>query len=182
MRYRRAKVEGASYFFTVVTGERRPLFRDAEMVAMLETAIARVAARHPFEVVAQVVLPDHVHAIWQLPDGDAGYSTRWRLVKEAFTKTCAKRFGRVDAGETRTARGEQGLWQRRFWEHLIRDERDFAAHLDYIHLNPVHHGYVTAPRDWPHSTFQKWVQRGTYEENWGSGEMPALPDWASKCE
>lgn len=182
MRYRRAKVEGASYFFTVVTGERRPLFRDAEMVALLDAAIDRVRTRHPFEVVAQVVLPDHLHAIWQLPEGDADYSMRWRLIKEAFTKAYGKRFERIDAGEARAARGELGLWQKRFWEHLIRDERDFAAHLDYIHLNPVHHGYVGAPRDWPHSTFKTWVQRGTYEENWGSGEMLALPEWAKRCE
>ena len=182
MRYRRMKVEGASYFFTVVTGERRPLFREAEMVALLDAAIDRVRTRHPFEVVAQVVLPDHLHAIWQLPEGDADYSKRWRLIKEAFTKACAKRFGRIDAGETRAARGELGLWQKRFWEHLIRDERDFAAHLDYIHLNPVHHGYISAPCDWPHSTFKTWVERGVYGEHWGSGEMPAMPDWAERCE
>lgn len=182
MRYRRLKVEGASYFFTLVTHQRRKLFANADTVALLELAIARVCERHPFSVEAQVTMPDHIHAIWHLPQGDADYSTRWRLIKEAFSKGYVKRHGRPDVGAARQARGEQALWQRRFWEHLIRDDRDFHVHLDYIHLNPVHHGFVTAPRDWPHSTFAQWVSKGVYEPAWGSDAKQELPDWSKSFE
>ncbi len=182
MRYRRLKIEGASYFFTLVTQERRKLFADDETVALLDTAIERVKARHPFDVEAQVIMPEHLHALWLLPKGDADYSTRWRLIKETFTKSYIKRHGRPPAGAARQARGEQALWQRRFWEHLIRDDQDFGAHLDYIHLNPVHHGYVAAPRDWPYSTFKQWVERGVYEPAWGSDAKPELPEWAKRSE
>ena len=182
MRYRRLKVEGASYFFTLVTQDRRKLFVDPETIGLLERAIAVVGKRHPFEVEAQVIMPDHLHALWQLPEKDADYSTRWRLIKEAFSKAYVKRRGRMVVGPARQARGEQALWQRRFWEHLIRDDRDFSAHLDYIHLNPVHHGLVTAPRDWPYSTFEKWVARGLYVPEWGSDAKPELPAWAKRLE
>jgi putative transposase len=182
MNYRRLKVEGASYFFTVVTQQRRKLFCDGVAVAMLDDAIARVVQRHPFVVEAQVIMPDHIHALWQLPDKDSDFSLRWRLSKEAFTKAYVKRHGVSYVDAARRARGEQPLWQRRFWEHLIRDDRDFCAHLDYIHLNPVHHGYVKAPRDWPHSTFRSWVERGVYEPEWGSDAKPELPAWAKSFE
>ena len=182
MHYRRLKVDGASYFFTVVTHERRKLFLDSELVALLNTAIARVQARHPFEVEAHVVLPDHIHMIWQLPPGDANYSMRWRLIKEAFTKTYVKLHTPPDASHSRRKKGEQGLWQRRFWDHLISDDNDFDNHVDYIHLNPVRHGLVSAPNDWPHSSFAKWVASGVYETNWGSDEKQVLPEWAKAFE
>ena len=182
MRYRRLKVEGASYFFTVVTFERRKLFGEPEAVELLNEAIFRVRNRHPFDLEALVVLPDHLHALWQMPPNDASYSMRWRLVKEAFTRSYMRRFGIPDATPTQQGRGEQTVWQRRFWEHLIRDDSDFAAHLDYIHLNPVHHGLSRSPEDWPHSTFKQWVGRGAYEPGWGSDVKPALPDWSKKFE
>ena len=182
MRYRRAKVEGATYFFTVVTNERRKLFLDPGLVALLDAAIARVQERHPFEIEAQVVLPDHIHAIWQLSPVDSDFSTRWRLIKEVFTKAYVKGHRPPDINESRRQKGEQGIWQRRFWEHLIRDDRDFADHLDYILYNPVRHGLVSAPKSWPHSTFAKWVARDAYELNWGSDEIPKLPDWAKSVE
>ena len=182
MRYRRVKIEGAAYFFTLVTHERRKLFLDPELVTLLETAIERIQARHRFERVAHVILPDHLHAIWQLPPTDADYSMRWRLIKEAFTKAYLKQRHPPDINASRRKKCEQGLWQRRFWEHLIKDDKDFADHVDYIHLNPVWHGLVTAPRAWPHSSFAKWVERDVYEPNWGSGEMLELPAWAKWVE
>ena len=182
MRYRRVKLEGAMYFFTLVTHERRKLFDDPELVALLDAAIGRIQVRHPFEQVAHVVLPDHLHTIWQLPPEDANYSMRWRLIKEAFTKAYLKLYRPPVINESRQKKGEQGLWQRRFWEHLIKDEKDLADHVDYIHLNPVRHGLVAAPRAWPHSSFTEWVARDVYELNWGSGEMPALPAWAKMAE
>jgi putative transposase len=160
MRYRRADVAGGSYFFTLVTENRRPLFEEPAAVALFLGAIEKVRARHPFEVDAYVVLPDHLHALWTLPVGDANFSTRWRLIKEGFTRGYLKTHEHLQRSESRRAKGEQGIWQRRFREHAIRDEADFAAHLDYIHINPVKHGLVTAARDWPYSTFQDWVARG----------------------
>jgi putative transposase len=177
MRYRRASVPGATYFFTVVAERRRPLFRSLSAVRALEEAVAAVQARHSFEIEAQVMLPDHLHVMWTLPDGDADFSTRWRLIKSGFTRSYVRTTGVVARSASRRAKSEQGVWQRRYWEHLIRDEKDFAAHLDYIHYNPVRHGLVSAPRDWPHSTFAEWVARGAYEADWGSGAMPKLPDW-----
>lgn len=166
MRYRRLRVEGAAYFFTVVTHDRRALFHDDELVGLLQAAITHVQSRHPFEVEAQVILPDHLHAIWQMPSGDANYAKRWRLIKEAFTRSCMKVRSVPARSSIAKARGEQLVWQRRFWEHLIRDEADFAEHLDYIHLNPVRHGLAATPGDWPLSSFRSWIDRGYYDERW----------------
>ena len=178
MRYRRVVTEGATYFFTVVTHQRQPLFSDPQTLHLLANAITIVRDRHPFEIEAQVILPDHLHALWTLPDGDANYATRWRLIKEAFTRSYCQSHGSPQRTELQRVRGEQPVWQRRFWEHVIRDERDFAAHVDYIHYNPVKHGLVSTPRDWPQSTFSTWVERGVYESAWGSGETPGFPEWA----
>jgi putative transposase len=180
MRYTRARVPGATYFFTLVTAERRPLFRSPEAICAFTDAVAEVRMRHPFELEAEVILPDHLHAMWSLPDGDADFSMRWRLIKSGFTRKITRAGHSPSRSASRRAKREQGVWQRRFWEHLIGGERDFAAHLDYIHYNPVRHGLVTAPRDWPHSTFAKWVARGTYEPDWGSDVMPKLPDWVGR--
>ena len=172
MRYRRLLIPGACYFFTVVVARRQPIFYESGAVALLEQAISLVKSRHPFEIEAQVILPDHVHAIWQLPDGDADYAGRWRLIKSEFTRRYRQSSGQVVCSVRRESRGEQGLWQSRYWEHMIRDEADFAAHVDYIHFNPVKHGLVAAPRAWEHSTFRDWVERGVYERDWGADLVP----------
>lgn len=182
MRYRRASIPGASYFFTVVTQERRPIFDSAETVALFEAGLKHVKARHPFEIDAFVILPDHLHTIWTLPEGDADFSTRWRLIKEAFTKPFVRSREPMQRNASRRAKNEQSIWQRRFWEHVIRDEADYAAHVDYIHYNPVRHGFAKAARDWPYSSFSAWVERGAYEPHWGSDEMPPLPAWAAEPE
>jgi putative transposase len=180
MRYRRMKLEGASYFFTLVTEHRQPLFRNAAVVRLFQNAVAEVRARHPFALQGQVILPDHLHALWTLPDGDAAYSTRWRLIKSSFTRALLRNQTAAVPSESRRSKAEQAVWQRRFWEHLIRDDSDFAAHLDYIHFNPVRHGLAAAPRDWPYSTFREWVARGIYDPDWGSSVPPELPDWAGR--
>ena len=133
----------------------------------------------PFVMDACVILPEHLHCIWQLPDGDDDFSTRWRLIKSYFSRhlECDERIS-----TSRMRKNERGIWQRRFWEHLVRDDRDFGDHLDYIHLNPVRHGFVSSPSEWPHSSFSKWVERGVYEPNWGSGEKAELPEWAKAFE
>jgi putative transposase len=180
MRYRRTDVTGASYFFTVVTYRRQPVFTEDRVVEMLEGAIQRVRERRPFVIEAQVVLPDHLHSLWTLPEDDADYPTRWRLIKEAFTRQYVPAYGLIWHDRRRSGRGERTVWQRRYWEHLIRNDRDFSAHLEYIHLNPVRHGFVSAPRDWPYSTFSKWVANGSYDVAWGASGTVSLPDWAGR--
>lgn len=195
--YRRARSAGGTFFFTVVThGRRRWLCSDAARAA-LRAAIGDVRGRYPFSVDAWVLLPDHLHCLWTLPDGDPDYGTRWRLIKTGVTRRVSgdgaspagthptggaglggasalrtHAAGVVDAFGPMTAsrerRNEQGLWQRRFWEHTIRDERDFAAHCDYLHYNPVKHGLAVAPKDWPWSTLHRFVAQGLYPKDWGA--------------
>lgn len=177
MRYRRSIVKGGTFFFTLVTHERRPIFEQPLNAVTWGRAVSEVQRRHPFTVEAEVILPDHVHAIWSLPAGEADYATRIRLVKSAFSRACSvSGLLPVAKNTSRIGRGERHIWQRRYWEHAIRDERDYQAHVDYIHINPVKHGLVARPADWLHSTFSTWVARGAYDPWWGSSEVPYLPD------
>jgi putative transposase len=180
MRYRRLRIDGASYFFTVVIHGRHRLFTDPEAIALFDQAQAHVQCRHRFEIEAQVILPDHLHSIWQLPAGDADFARRWQLIKSTFSHWYLKSHPKPARSKSREAKQEQAVWQRRYWEHLIRNDEDFGAHLDYIQYNPVNHGLVSAPRDWPYSTFRAWVEKGVYELEWGSAGVPKLPDWAGR--
>ena len=156
----------------------RPIFRDAAAVDLYRRAVRKVQAARPFSLEAEAILPDHIHLLLTLPEDDADFPTRVRLIKTAVTRSILRhRQSHEDRSDSRIAKREQAIWQRRYWEHTIRDERDFQVHLDYIHINPVKHGLVAAPRDWPYSTFLAWVERGTYEPWWGWDEMPPLPDW-----
>src|SRR6267142_264912 len=163
MRYRRADVPGGTYFFTVNLAERKRTLL-VDHVDVLRAVIQKVKALHPFRIDAMVILPDHLHAVWTLPVGDCDYPTRWMLIKTGFSRQIPKDERR---SESRQAKGERSIWQRRYWEHLIRDDRDFARHADYIHYNPVKHGYVKRVEDWPHSTFHRFVARGIYPSDWG---------------
>jgi putative transposase len=127
-------------------------------------AFAYARRRRPFLVEAVVVLPDHLHCVWTLPPGDADFSTRWNLLKGHFSRSVAK-YERIS--RSREKRRERGLWQRRFWEHCVRDQEDFNRHLDYIHWNPVKHGWAKQVADWPYSSFHRYVARGIYPPNWG---------------
>jgi putative transposase len=162
--YRRLYIPGATYFFTLVTEGRRPLFAADEAVDRLRLAFHYALERRPFRFVAVVILPDHLHAIWTLPDGDRDFSERWRLVKYRFSLLSPA--GAVPR-RSLIAKREKGLWQRRFWEHCIRDDADFARHLDYLHFNPVKHGLVARTADWPHSSFVRFVELGIYPMDWG---------------
>ncbi len=173
MRYRRLRLAGGTYFFTVVTRDRRPIFAETWVVLLLDAVVAKVMSRQPFDTEAQVVLPDHIHAIWSLPEGDSDFPTRWMLIKTAFSREYAKR--RPSSLGPRLGR-RSAIWQGRYWEHAIRDERDFTAHADYIHYNPVRHGLVSDPSDWPHSTFHRYCEAGDYPAGWGSGSAVELPD------
>ncbi len=182
--YRRLIIEGGTYFFTVVTQNRRPLLTSDEVRQALREGIQEVRLSLPFTIEAWVLLPDHMHTIWTLPDGDANYQARWAIIKRTVTKRCTGLLakGKEDlvrkthptfvGNELNTSiqsRREGGLWQRRFWEHAIRDEADFHRHLDYIHWNPVKHGYVKNPMDWPYSTIHRFVAQGLYPSDWGGG-------------
>lgn len=151
--YRRAFEPGGVYFFTVVTHDRRPLFNDPAAIDHLRAAFRYVTQRRPFEIDALVILPDHLHCLWFLPTSDADFSTRWQMVKTHFTRSM-NRDGNIGP-----------YWQPRFWEHLIRDQNDLNRHRDYIHYNPVKHGYVAQPSDWHPSTFNRFVQAGLYPTN-----------------
>jgi putative transposase len=151
--YRRIYREGGKYFFTVVTSDRWPCFEHVGRVRALGNALRRVRATHPFETVAIVVLPDHLHCIWKLPSGDLDFSLRWQLVKKKFANSLQTR---------------RRIWQPRFWEHLIRNEDDMDRHMDYIHYNPVKHGLAATPAEWPHSSFRHQVRIGAYPLDWGA--------------
>jgi putative transposase len=164
--YRRTFVPGGCWFFTVNLLERRSSLL-TDHIDMLRDATRHARQRYPFHIDAIVVLPDHLHAVWTLPPGDADFSTRWRLIKSRFARSLPKheRISRV-----RKARGERGIWQRRFWEHLIRDEADYARHVEYCYINPIKHALARQVRDWPHSSFHRDVQAGIFPEDW-AGEI-----------
>ncbi|MEW5755412.1 MAG: transposase [Pseudomonadota bacterium] len=158
--YRRLYVPGGTYFFTQVTHQRRDLFRNPAHIERLRAAFQYVNQRRPFRQLALVVLPDHLHCIWRLPPDDADFSTRWQMVKTCFSRGLPIK----------------PVWQSRFWEHLIRDEDDLRAHLDYLHFNPVKHGLVSHPRGWPHSSFQWYVARGWYPKDWATYPPAVIND------
>ena len=155
-KYRRLFVPGACYFFTVNLADRSSdrLIRN---ITALRSAVASTRARHAFAVDAWVVLPDHLHTVWTLPEGDCDFSTRWASIKRLFSW---QQPGGESLSRSRMAKRERGIWQRRFWEHMIRDEADFRAHVDYVHFNPVKHDLVAHPSSWPYSTFHRAVARG----------------------
>jgi putative transposase len=178
--YRRNFNPGGCFFFTVNLADRR-LRLLTERVDDLRAAVRETRLRHPFTIDAIAVLPDHLHAVWTLPEGDADFATRWRLIKSAFSRSVAP-TERISA--SRAMKGERGIWQRRYWEHTIRDENDFVRHVDYIHFNPVKHGLVSRVRDWPHSSFHRMVRLGIYPDDWAGdvsgdgvdfGERPPVP-------
>jgi putative transposase len=163
MTYRRVFAPGGTYFFTVVTAGRRPILTDN--VGRLRDSFRHTRLRHPFEVHAVVVLPDHLHTVWKLPDGDSDFSVRWSVLKRHFSTG----IRRVSQDPARRARRELDVWQRRFWERLIRSPDDWRACVDYVHFNPVKHGYCASPGDWPYSTFHRFAAAGWYPAGWSEG-------------
>jgi putative transposase len=158
--YRRSRLPGGTYFFTVALLDRSSTAL-VDGIDDLRAAFRATLRRRPFSIDALVVLPDHLHALWTLPAGDTDYSTRWAAIKTHFSRAWALRHP-----VSRTKAGEYRLWQRRFWEHTIRDDRDYAAHVDYIHINPVKHGWASRVADWPHSSFHRYVARGIFPPGW----------------
>ncbi len=166
MKYRRMYIKGGTYFFTLVSFYRRPTFWVQKSIDLLKAAIDYTSGRMPFEVIAYVILPDHLHYIWTLPEKSSDYSTRWRLIKSYFTRYYDHKDG-IEISTSRMKKSEKGIWQRRFWEHLIRDEADLVKHVEYIHYNPIKHGYVQSLMDWKYSSFFTYVEDGLYPSKWG---------------
>lgn len=169
-RYRRAKIEGGVFFFTVVLAGRSSdlLVRHVDRLRQIYSSVQH---RYPFETIAICILPNHLHALWSLPQGDADFSLRWSLIKSGFSRGLPLATAR---SPSKIARREKGLWQRRYWEHAIRDDADLSRHVDYIHFNPVKHGYVSRVRDWAHSSFHQYVARGDLLPDWG-GDARDMP-------
>ena len=167
--YRRAKIAGGIFFFTLTLADRSSdlLVRDIDR---LRRVYGSVQQRRPFETPAICILPDHLHAIWSLPRGDHDFARRWSLIKSGFSR------GLPAAPRTlsKMVKREKGIWQRRYWEHAIRDDQDLSRHIDYIHFNPVKHRLVPSVCQWPHSSFHRYVRRGDLPEDWG-GDVRDLP-------
>jgi putative transposase len=170
--YRRYFVAGGTYFFTVVTDRRAKLFDDPLARQLLGSTFRRCRLRAPMEVLAIVLLPDHLHCLWALPPGDNDYPSRWQWLKSEFTSQWLACGGAESPRQdSRLRERRRGIWQRRFWEHTIRDEADLENHANYIHYNPVRHKLVKSPREWPWSSFRRYVQLGHYQEDWGQSEL-----------
>lgn len=170
--YRRARVEGATWFFTVVLAERGSHLL-TDHIGLLRAAVRASRHERPFRVEAAVVLPDHLHAILTLPPGDSDFPTRWRLIKARFSHALPSSEW---IGPSRADKRERGIWQRRYWEHLIRDREDFHRHVEYCHFNPVKHGLVERVRDWPWSSFHRYVAQGVYPIDW-AGDSAGREDF-----
>ncbi len=170
--YRRSLLSGGTYFFTVNLADRRRALL-TEHIGLLRAAFRSVRECHPFGMEAVVILPDHLHTVWTLPEGDADYAMRWRQIKSTFSRALPNREA---ISASRAGKGERGIWQRRYWEHTIRDEDGFGQHVDYIHFNPVKHGHVMRADDWPFSSFHRWVGLGAYSPGWAcDADNEAMP-------
>ena len=163
--YRRSFLKGCTFFFTVVTFKRYPIFEHESSIVLLRTCIKSTMIKYPFRIDAIVILPDHLHTIWTLPDGESDFSTRWKLIKSTFSHQYTGAKAEIDSASI-NRKHEKGIWQRRFWEHQIRDQEDFNRHCDYIYFNPVKHGMVVSPAEWEYSSFKSYAAKGFYPEDW----------------
>jgi putative transposase len=167
--YRRLYTPGACYFFKLVAYRRQPIFCDALFRSALRQAIVQTRIKYPFAINAWVLLPDHLHTIWTLPQGEANYSQRWQQIKRKVSLTIGAEYNRAELlTPSKIKHRESTIWQRRYWEHQIRNQADFNHHLDYCHYNPVKHGLCQKPKDWPYSTFNRYVNSWFYDNDWAS--------------
>ena len=176
--YRRARIPGGTFFFTVVAARRQPILTDEPVRQALRQAIQVVRQERPFRINGWVLLPDHLHAVWTMPVDDDAYATRWRLIKAQVTHRLGAAWRNPLVMTTRRRKKSQGsVWQNRYWERWLRDD-DVRRHLDYLHFNPVKHGLVTRAADWPWSSFHRYVAEGVYPNEWGdmSGDSMQAPD------
>lgn len=168
MQYKRSDIKGGTYFFTVNLIDRKSTLL-IDQINHLKAAINNVKQNHPFKINAMVTFPEHIHAIWTLPPDDSNYAKRWMLIKSTFSRKIPKK---KSINKSRLSKRERGIWQRRYWEHTIKDEKDLINHIDYIHYTPIKHQHVKTPTDWPHSTIHHYIKTGRVEPNWGSDIKP----------
>lgn len=172
---------GGTFFLTLVTFERQRLLAETDNAARLRLALAAVKRERPFQVVAAAVMPDHIHFVWALPEDDGDFSSRVGRLKVLFTRSLSESHTEPGNSRSRLRHRDRNIWQRRFWEHAIRDERDLERHIDYLHYNPVKHGLVSCPHLWPYSSFARWVRRGAYTTSWCcvcEGRTISSPDFS----
>lgn len=176
MNYRRADVEGGCYFFTLNLADRKKTLLTDE-IDSLRSIINQVKSKHPFMLDAMVIMPDHLHALMTLPKDDKDYPTRWMLIKAGFSRAIPKT---ENISPSRHKKGERGIWQRRYWEHLIRSNDDYEKHVNYIHYNPVKHGYVSRAADWPYSTIHRYIEKGVIAHDWGYNSDHESQDYGER--
>ena len=166
--YRRSNTSGATFFFTLVTFQRRKILTNEQSRFWLLESVVKTRDRFPFLVDAWVLLPDHMHCMWTLPEGDFDFSIRWNGIKSRFTKLAKNLLHKPELmSPSKHKHRESTIWQRRFWEHQIRDDNDYEKHMNYIHYNPVKHSYVNKAADWPYSSFHRYVRNEIYSPTWG---------------
>ncbi len=173
--YLRVYIKGATVFFTVVTHKRNPVFQDDVAINLLRQCIQKTMNMYPFKMDAIVILLDHLHTIWTLPENDFDFSIRWKRIKSLFSRNYHNLLVE-SVSESMRRKNEKGVWQRRFWEHVVKDQEDFNRLCDYIHYNPVKHGLVNSPWEWKHSSFRKHVEFGSYSKDWGQSEIKELQE------
>jgi len=180
--YRRFYREGSIIFLTIVTYNRQPIFKDEKNIALLRQVTAIVKSEMPFEILGAVILPDHLHFLWQLPPDNGDYSKRVGRLKALFTKSFKQKNNLIqEVPRSRIQHRESNIWQR-FWDHHIRNEQDFEQHLNYIHYNPVKHNLVSCPHFWQYSSFDLWVKKGVYSSQWAcicDDNNRKIPDFSS---
>lgn len=181
--YIRSYTNGATYFFTLVSYNRRRIFCEDDFLQAFKKSIKQVQQQYPFEIIAWVQLPDHLHCIWKMPENDANYSMRWSQIKRLTTQACPRYHLPIDdLSRSKVKRKERGIWQRRFYEHEIKDEADFIKYMDYLHYNPFKHGLVGKVSEWPYSSFHRYVKQGLYMEDWGNNSMDFTENFSDRLE
>lgn len=175
--YHRIFIPGGTFFFTVNTYHHQPIFTNPDVFSLFRKSVTAVMEKHPFCEEAYCILPNHIHTLWTLPEHDSDYSLRWRAIKGNFSRWYQELYGAVIVqNKSHRNRKEAAIWQRRYWEHLIRDDRDYNNHMDYIHFNPVKHGLVRLPQEWIWSSLVIHVKNGYYPPDWGDGMEHGIPD------
>ncbi len=181
--YIRSYTEGATYFFTLVSYNRRKILCENDFLKAFKNSIKLIQQQYPFEIIAWVQLPDHLHCIWQMPENDANYSMRWSQIKRLTTQACPQyHLPIAKLSQSKINRNERGVWQRRFSEHQINSEANFIKHMDYIHYNPMKHGLVDKVSDWNYSSFHRYVRQGIYSADWGDNLIKFSESFSARLE
>lgn len=181
--YIRSYTKGATYFFTLVAYNRRKILCESDFLQAFKDSIRQIQQQYPFEIIAWVQLPDHLHCIWKMPINDANFSMRWSQIKRLTTQACPQYHLPIkDLSRSKIKRNERGIWQRRFYEHEIKDEADFIRYMDYLHYNPVKHGLVKMVVHWPYSSFHRYVKQDLYAEDWGNDSIGFSESFSDKLE